>query len=58
MITSILTKATWLYVGALVPIYMAKLTIVTLDERTNALMPTLICLLLASTTLFLKVLGY
>lgn len=58
MITQILSKVLWLYAGALIPTYMAKLNIIQLDGQTNVVMPTLIGMLLAACTLFLFVLGY
>ena len=58
MITQILSKVLWLYTGALIPTYMAKLNIIQLDGQTNVVMPTLIGMLLAACTLFLFVLGY
>lgn len=58
MISPILAKVIWLFAGALIPIYLAKLTIIELDNRTNTVMPTLIFVFIVSIALFAKLLGY
>lgn len=58
MISQILNKIALMFAGALIPIYLAKLTIIELDNRTNTVMPTLVFVLIISVALFAKLLGY
>lgn len=58
MISQILSKVALMFAGALIPIYLAKLTIIELDNRTNTVMPTLVFVLIVSIALFTKLLGY
>lgn len=56
--SQIMSKICWLYAGALIPVYLAKLQIIKLDIQTNVVMPSLIGLLCFSIFLFLKILGF
>ena len=56
--TEILSKVLWLYAGALIPVSLAKLTIIDLDGQTNIMTAVLVFLLIGSIYLFLLVLGF
>ena len=56
--SQIMSKICWLFAGALIPVYLAKLQIIELDQQTNVVMPTLIGALCLSIFLFLKILGF
>lgn len=56
--SQVLLKVLYLYAGALIPVILAKLTIIKIDSRTNIVMPLLIFALLISIWLFMLVLGF
>ena len=56
--SQIMSKICWLYAGALIPVYLAKMQIVQINQQTNVIMPTLIGLLGFSIFIFLKLLGF
>lgn len=56
--SQVLLKVLYLYAGALIPVILAKLTIIEIDSRTNIVMPLLIFALLISIWLFMLVLGF
>lgn len=56
--TQILTKILYLYIGALVPLTLAKLNICTIDLQTNIVIHYLLVILIGAITLFFSLLGW
>ena len=54
--SAVMAKFCWIYIGALVTVYLAKLNIITLDSQSNVVTPTLVGALFLSFWMALKVL--
>ena len=56
--TQVIANMLWMYGGALIAIYMAKLGMTNLDTQTNVIMPTLIFGILGALYMLFGSMGY